>query len=513
MLNFPPPHPGELLYSTLARARVWQGLLSSKQFLDEVFDCRDVIATPDLPNHLSLVSRWLPAAFDPVFLIYSHTLFPVYAPFVPENRRRRCLEWMAGDSAGSVHLVLGAAASIVKPPRFLRYCPGCLEDQLKRHGEYFWRREWQVAGFEACPAHGQLADSKLSRLPSDRHRYADASPGHCPHVPQAPASPVQTFVSRGILDLLALPQRPSPSPEQWTACYRELARRRGFLRGGSQIDHLAVREAVLNVWPESWLVRNRLFPHAGASAETGWLRAIFRSHRKSFSHLQHIVVNRALRGGGFRIRKLVREAAAFPQTRRKRPVSRDAAPKRPLTADQKEWQQALAARSPKQARKILPALYARLYRAHRDWLLDENRRHKANRPARARRRVDWEARDRELVRRLRQLSAFLRGNARGPRRTRTLMLRTAGGLAAIEKNLSRLPLTAGFLSDNAESVAEYQVRRLEVASEELRGRFDPPPRWRLLRAANLTEDRLTVPARRRLGRLVESKHENQGNPG
>ena len=34
MHNFPPPHPDELLYSTLARASVYHGITSPKQLLD-----------------------------------------------------------------------------------------------------------------------------------------------------------------------------------------------------------------------------------------------------------------------------------------------------------------------------------------------------------------------------------------------------------------------------------------------------------------------------------------------
>jgi len=116
MLNFPKPYPEELLYSTLARAGIRHGILSPKQLLDEIYGNRKVIATLDLPNQLEKVVRWLPLGYDLETIAYRHTLFPLYAPFIPEERRKRCLKGMSGESQGAVHLAMGVTASIVKAP-------------------------------------------------------------------------------------------------------------------------------------------------------------------------------------------------------------------------------------------------------------------------------------------------------------------------------------------------------------------------------------------------------------
>ena len=94
MLNFPVPYPDELIYSLVARAGIHLGLTSPKQLLDEVFANRHVIATVDLPNHLAPLVQLLPESMglDVACLAYRHTLFPLYAPFTTEERRRHCLE-------------------------------------------------------------------------------------------------------------------------------------------------------------------------------------------------------------------------------------------------------------------------------------------------------------------------------------------------------------------------------------------------------------------------------------
>ena len=59
MRNFPVPYPDELIYSVVARAGIRNAITSSKQLLDEVFSDRKVIATIDLPSHLSSISELL----------------------------------------------------------------------------------------------------------------------------------------------------------------------------------------------------------------------------------------------------------------------------------------------------------------------------------------------------------------------------------------------------------------------------------------------------------------------
>ncbi len=96
MLNFPMPYQHELIYSTVARAGTRLALDSPKQLLDEVFKNRKVIATVDLPCHLNaIIHQFSNHQFTVQDIAYQHTLFPIYAPFVPEKRRQQCLKWMA----------------------------------------------------------------------------------------------------------------------------------------------------------------------------------------------------------------------------------------------------------------------------------------------------------------------------------------------------------------------------------------------------------------------------------
>lgn len=497
------------MYSTVARAGVRQGLTSPKQLLDEVFESRSIIATIDLPNHLAMLSRWLPEEFTPDKLIYNHTLFPLYAPFVPDARRFQCMNWFYQGTHSAAHLALGVAASRIKSPRFVRYCPGCIAAQREQYGEYFWRREWQVAGVESCPEHGVLMDTRIARPLIERHRFIAAAPEHCLVTKQQKGMGVSDGITTQVRRLLIRPAQASPSFEQWTEYYRSLAYRLGLYRGKAQVDHSVIKNMVLNVWPAAWLIRNRLMPPSSDIDGSDWLKAIFRKHRKSFNYLQHIVVHQALLDNHWQIEDVLDEASRNPTRKTPQQVTVVMQQSSSHTPDQEAWLALLLSHPPLEARKKLPALYARLYRGHRDWLLDINDSHAENRTKATAPRVDWDSRDRENLQALRQLATFLNANTQGPRRSRTYYLKLLGNLSTLEKNLHQMPRISAFLVANSESVPQYQIRRLQNSYDDLRLLFDLPPRWRILRNAGLSEERMMEPARQYLENLVDTEHEVQ----
>ncbi|WP_150911809.1 TnsD family Tn7-like transposition protein [Marinobacter halotolerans] len=512
MLNFPIPYDKELLYSTVARAGIRQGIISPKQLLDEIYGNRKVIATLDLPNQLEKVTRWLPPAYNVETLAYRHTLFPLYAPFIPEERRKRCLAWMAGESQGAIHLAMGVAASIVKVPSHVRYCPGCLKEQGRAVGEYFWQREWQVAGVECCERHGELLNTAIPRPLVERHRYHAASPEVCLLFPQKSVCAQSVKIQVQIRQLLQQMPAVSPSFAQWSVHYHWLAQQYGFIRGQSQIDHTAIFEAVLAKWSSKFLRRYGL--GIGEPAGNLWLQAIFRKHRKSFSYLQHIIVHEALLPEFWHIGEvidrvrdlLVQSMIAMPK-RAKVEALLD------LTQDQQGWMKMLEEWPPKVARAAKPALYARLYRYNRLWLKQVNSTRQRAKNVKRKPRIDWQQRDRQHLAKLREILRFLRASTSGPRQSQTFMLKQLGKSSTLEKKLHRLPRTRRLLLRYSESVAQYQVRRLRNAWKELRENFVYPPRWRLLRCAGLSEIRLTNEAWDYLNGLEDSHTAHQGNQG
>lgn len=491
MLNFPVPYPEEMIYSTVARAGVHNGLISPKQLLDEVFANRKVIATPDLPCYLGKISDLFPRSLklDVTSITYRHTLFPLYTPFIPEKRRIKCLKWMAGRSNGSVHLSLGVAASRVKQIRFLRYCPACCEQQLIQYGEYYWMRAWQVAGADVCLFHHtKLVDSQIELHSRHRHNFSPLSNNVSDKVLSAPGTAGEVRLAQRINELLTLPQLKSPSLEQWGVYYKLLARDAGCTKG-KKVLHDKISEKIISRFTPEWLEKHGLFP---TDSNSCWLKSIFRRHRKSFSYLEHIVTLDALLGSEWNFKSVVKDVLnSKPKSATSCPVHfpRPLPSQKTLTM-RRSWEALLKEFGVKKARLSGgAAVYIWLYRNDRTWLMKINGIYR--RSSRSKNtRVDWKNRDKNIVDKLLVIYKKSLNDLECPRRSRNWYLNQLGCKTTIQSNFNKLPLTVRFFDKHCETVPCYQIRRIADAVRKLNFTNDSLQRWKILRLAGLSDDRI-----------------------
>ena len=270
----------------MARAGIRSAITSSKQLLDQVFGDRKVIATLDLPSHLSAISSLLAntGKFDVQRLIYEHTMFPIYAPFVDESIRIRVLKGMGSRSKSSVHLMLGAVASIVKTSNNFRSCSLCVAEQQKKYGESYWSRLWHLPSLPCCPIHGLLNQS-LTSYHDNRHTYHlyDQIKCNTSLNNEKNDQKQQQYLAKKSQEVLILPCQKSPTKYQWSKFYNHLAHDFGCGKGTNQVSHEMIAERVIKkvAIPELTVDFKK---------DTNWLRTIFRRHRKAFSYLQHLTV-------------------------------------------------------------------------------------------------------------------------------------------------------------------------------------------------------------------------------
>lgn len=500
MLNFPVPYPSELIYSTVARTGTYLGISSPKQLLDEVYGDRKVIATMDLPCHLQAISNQLKRTirFTVEDLVYQHTLFPLYAPFISEEHRLRALKMMAASSQGAIHLMLGVAASRVKSVNGFRYCAACVQLQLKTHGECFWLREWYFPSLCVCPDHGPL--TLLSENIGDhRHLFLPLQQAIGKTQSYADVSSEQMVLACLARELMQLSPGASPSFEQWTEFYHGLAVDFGFSRG-KQVLHDQVYDHIRQKFSVRTL--SELHLH-GPVSESFWLRTMFRKHRKAFSYLEHLIVWAALLPGMTpaeilnHVRKLggkVWSASDLTCT-----------PEIPTVVDTQKretWQRLVLVRGAKAARKVESggALYAWLYRNDRIWLMEFNKQHKLPRDLPGL-KVDWHRRELAAIRQWRKLLADTEPLYTGPRFSANYLLAHLPNSSTIEKNLDKLPLVRMYLQRYTETITEYQLRRLANTCFGLYQNSGLLKKWVVLHKAGLSKDRLTPDTKRVLKEL------------
>ena len=491
MFSFPLPYRDELIYSVIARYGVHQGIISPKELLDEVYNDRQVVATVDLPSHIEHIVGLYSQRPETgsLGLIYSHTLFPLYAPFVDEKRRQSCIKLMQQRAKGSTHLTLGVAASRIKQPRWLRYCPLCLSEQKGEYGEYYWSRNWQISGADSCLLHGTLIDSNITRHPTHKHEFIAASHRTCKQdINQEPSNPQSLLITKGVCDLLLLPPEMSASVTQWDHFYKAILYDTGLNRG-NHMNYEPLEDKVVSFWGEKWLNKYGLFPDG---KETCWLKTIFRKHRKTFSYIEHMVVWYSLLDGEWQVSDILNEVRS--QATEPKVVALPL-----LNASEKDkakyrglWLIAAKNNGINYARKHkFGYVYAWLYRHDRSWLLEINRQLQVPNVI-THPRIDWHKRDLILIKLLCKIKDEAEYQMDDPRHSMNWYLLKLHYGSTVGKHLNDLPLCKLFFDKFCENIAEYQIRRITCAVIKQNLLNDKLKRWKILRMSGLSEQRLTA---------------------
>jgi hypothetical protein len=155
LYDFPIPCADELFYSLIARHADRRNYPNPTAVLEELFGTATLTATVDFPSRLRRFMGTLvpghPCSTSK--LLSDHTFFPWYAPFLPRERVDQIRGALLESGGSTVLSRVGIIAGRVPVPRFLRFCPACLQDDINSSIEPYWRRLHQLAGIEICPMH------------------------------------------------------------------------------------------------------------------------------------------------------------------------------------------------------------------------------------------------------------------------------------------------------------------------------------------------------------------------
>lgn len=526
--NLARPLPDELLYSLIARSAVHVGHWSPKQLLGALYSARGTLAIPDLPSSLVRLARVAGAwGLTVEQLAYRHTLLPYYSHFMHPGERARVLEAML-DRRAHLHVRLGICAGAVARTAFFRLCPVCTKEDVANYGETFWRRMHHLPGVVVCAAHGDmLVETKVPFRPIGRHEHIGAHPRllatAVPLMPNLSADESALAIARRSSALLG-PAEPVPVTD-----YRALLRQFGFVgrRGGSARLKAVVGAAI----PASLL--RVMFPSLGPEELPGWLDVARRKPRRALHPLKHVVLQVVLEGvaktqaaeatkAGSKAEMLSTAKTRAPDLRQKAlslasegrstwaiarelgiawetadrllkpptPKPLTSAPDLQVTTDRAAWT-ALRTASPAatrtELRRSAPALYARLYRADRAWLLEQSCPRYPRAPVT---RIDWDGRDRELVERVAAVIDGIRSRVPEVRASRCRVLGELQVRSLLALRGAKLPRTRALLAQRCETAQDFQLRRLERVLTEKPAESRLLADWALLRVARINPGRL-----------------------
>ncbi len=171
--HFPDPYPDELLYSVFARFSDRMDYPSKKSVVRDLFGTENVKAVVDLPSHLDSLIAALPpeCSYTANDLIDNHTLLPFYGPFLPTERLKLVRRDMHSDRGTAIATRVGIVGSSIPLPRWLRFCPQCVEEDRQNWGECYWHRVHQVPSVFVCPAHANYLQQSDVPIRNARTKY------------------------------------------------------------------------------------------------------------------------------------------------------------------------------------------------------------------------------------------------------------------------------------------------------------------------------------------------------
>ncbi len=169
--NFPDPYPDELLYSVCARFSDRKGYSNRRFVVCDLFGDRNATIIVDLPRRLGNLVASLPPehSYTVELFIDDHTLLPFYGPFLAPDKLNSIYCDMYGDQGVGIPMRLGILGAKIPLPKWLRFCPQCIEDDRRVFGECYWHRIHQISGVFICPIHNiflQNSDAPAHHLRS-----------------------------------------------------------------------------------------------------------------------------------------------------------------------------------------------------------------------------------------------------------------------------------------------------------------------------------------------------------
>src|SRR5216684_4165572 len=144
--HFPDLLPDETIFSVCCRYLDRMQFRSHSIVSQHFFGRRFERGAADLPSSLDHLIQALPPnhSYTVDAIINNHTLFPLYAPFLPVERALRLKQHMITHTTHiRTHSIAGTTNSSIPQLREMKYCPACVDFDRVTYGECYWHREHQ----------------------------------------------------------------------------------------------------------------------------------------------------------------------------------------------------------------------------------------------------------------------------------------------------------------------------------------------------------------------------------
>lgn len=156
MISALPPYiSGEPFVDIVNRYGAMLRFKTCDALMEHIFGVRHLRLAADLPGMLGAFARMLPVGHSMTAesLLMQHTIYPYVTAFTTAAVAASLKTAMIHGNGQGTHTRAGLTASKVPLPRWLRFCPCCVEMDRQTHGICFWRLVHQTWPVLVCPNH------------------------------------------------------------------------------------------------------------------------------------------------------------------------------------------------------------------------------------------------------------------------------------------------------------------------------------------------------------------------
>lgn len=153
MIGFMPViYPDELIYSWFCRYYIYSGYPNNKMALEDILYNRHCNPSKEFLGHLTPdMEQTIKKVYPIDKLILDHTMFPQYARFIDQSKKKDAL-YHLGHNFCDVHQLFSILPRS-ESDMHLKFCPTCVSQDRQQFGEAYWHRIHQTRNMSVCTKH------------------------------------------------------------------------------------------------------------------------------------------------------------------------------------------------------------------------------------------------------------------------------------------------------------------------------------------------------------------------
>lgn len=464
---FPARYNDELLFSVISRYKEMGGFTDKQAFMQSLYNKRKTTYSVQLPIQMQdLVDNLPPSTILTADkLIKESTLAPYYTSFMSEEQTMNIYRAMMGDNSKSIDAMLGILSWTPTSYKYLRYCSKCLEEDLERYGESYWRRLHQVPGVLICDKH-HISLQESSLLANNlRKDYSSPNYQICKgnqEVPNYSDEIVQLNIEliKNIKGLFKYDNQ-RKNADFFRLTYVNTLNSMGFVSESGNIKGQQLKKTFVQYYSEQYL--SLLESTIDPNKENTWFSRMTRDTKKNKNPLHHLLYIQFL---NLNIQELFEQQEPVKKIVEK-PIKKQVSVVN-LEQRRQKWLNIIEENSyctRSQLKEIGGGTYTWIVRYDKEWYQEVTPKNKSVTIGRSGGRY-YTVSEEEVLDKVKKAIQTLRAYDGKPIRITYSAIKREAGITLKLKN-ERFKQVYDYIQTNIEPLEDYRIRKIKWAIEEL----------------------------------------------